>query len=144
MARRVRVCVNDAVGVNVQVVAALERELGSGWHYGVLCFRQQWPCWSLEPANWTACATYLCVNHNERRFPTADFGGHVAAAPAFETRAHWARKGHPFGMDLEEYLTPDEEIKRSQHAALRSCDRDAAVYAGLCTARWRTCRRTGS
>ena len=35
----------------------------------------------------------------------ADFGGLDAELPAFETRAHRARKGRPFGLNLEEYPT---------------------------------------
>ncbi len=51
------------------------------------------------------CSKDLSVHRKELRFPMAYFGGLDAELPAFETRAHRARKGRPFGLNLEEYLT---------------------------------------
>ena len=70
------------------------------WYGGVLCFRQQWPWLAPDDAD-RLYATGLSVNRKKLRFATADSGGHDAAAPAVETRAHRAREGYPFGMNLD-------------------------------------------
>ena len=69
------------------------------------CFRRQWPWWPGPDDVDYLCSKDLSVHRKELRFPMADFGGLDAKLPAFETRAHRARKGRPFGLNLEEYLT---------------------------------------
>ena len=69
------------------------------------CFRRQWPWWPGPDDVDYLCSKDLSVHRKELRFPMADFGGLDAELPAFETRGHRARKGRPFGLNLEEYPT---------------------------------------
>jgi hypothetical protein len=76
-------------------------------HDGVLRYRRHWP-W----VNDAAKMPRLSVGRKDPRFLTPLFAGHDAVPPAFLTRAHVMREGDTFGMNLEEYFTPQEEVER--------------------------------
>ena len=86
---------------------------------GVLRYRCEWP-W-LEAGEMPAIR--LNVSRHGSRFLTPCFAGHKAI-PALLTRADWSREGREFGLNLEEYLTPAEEIGRMKAALAYYDDRN--------------------
>ena len=98
---------STAVASNLRRVVEELTSLG-----GRLRYRREWPWLAADdekPAN------KLSVSRRQPRFLTPIFAGHDVVSAQL-TRAGTAREGREFGMNLEEYLTPVEEVEHMKAA----------------------------